>query len=137
MCLVSHRWQHMQSKTNGLANEGGKTGLGVHTGKPEGMRVNTTQRQAITLYGQALKQVEIFTYLGSMMTNSGGTDEDIRARIGKASGAFNALKPVWNSQTYSQKNKLRIFKSNVKSVLLYGCETWKPPMPHLSKCSPS
>jgi len=32
---------------------------------------------------------------------------------------------VWRSTAYSNNTKIRIFNTNVKSVLLYGCETWK------------
>ena len=35
------------------------------------------------------------------------------------------LKPVWNSTAYQYKTKLKIFRSNVLAVLLYGAETWK------------
>ena len=34
------------------------------------------------------------------------------------------LKNIWASGGISMRTKLRIFNSNVKSVLLYGCETW-------------
>ena len=32
---------------------------------------------------------------------------------------------MWNSTSISTKTKLRIFTTNVKSVLLYGSETWR------------
>ena len=35
------------------------------------------------------------------------------------------LKNIWASGGISMKTKLRIFNSNVKSVLLYRCETWR------------
>nr|KAG5693557.1 hypothetical protein BaRGS_011682 [Batillaria attramentaria] len=35
------------------------------------------------------------------------------------------LKNIWASKVVSIRTKLRIFNSNVKSVLLYGCETWR------------
>ena len=54
-----------------------------------------------------------------------GADEDVQSRINKARNAFVALKPIWNSTTLSKKSKLRIFNSNIKSVLLYGSETWR------------
>nr|KAG5707326.1 hypothetical protein BaRGS_005293 [Batillaria attramentaria] len=47
------------------------------------------------------------------------------ARIGKARAAMVMLKNVWASKVVSIRTKLRIFNSNVKSVLLYGCETWR------------
>ena len=46
-------------------------------------------------------------------------------RIKKARGAFGTLDTAWRSTTYSNNTKTRIFITNVKSVLLYGCETWK------------
>ena len=46
-------------------------------------------------------------------------------RIAKARTAFTILRPLWKSKTISRKTKLRIFNTNVKSVLLYGSETWR------------
>uniref|UniRef100_A0A0B7BF64 DUF6451 domain-containing protein n=1 Tax=Arion vulgaris TaxID=1028688 RepID=A0A0B7BF64_9EUPU len=39
--------------------------------------------------------------------------------------AFAVKHTVWKSTAISMKIKLRIFSSNVKSVLLYGSETWR------------
>jgi hypothetical protein len=38
---------------------------------------------------------------------------------------FVQLYPVWKNSRVSTRTKLRIFRNNVKSVLLYGSETWK------------
>ena len=35
------------------------------------------------------------------------------------------LKKVWNSREIDTSTKVRLFNSNVKSVLLYGAETWQ------------
>nr|KAG5704999.1 hypothetical protein BaRGS_022841 [Batillaria attramentaria] len=67
----------------------------------------------------------VFVYLGSVVNGQGGTDRDVTARIGKARAAMVMLKNVWASKVVSIRTKLRIFNSNVKSVLLYGCETWR------------
>ena len=47
------------------------------------------------------------------------------ARIGKARSAFNTLANIWRSREITTTTKLRIFNSNVKSVLLYGSQTWR------------
>jgi hypothetical protein len=60
-----------------------------------------------------------------MMTSTGGTEDEVKARIQKASAAFIQLYPVWIAREISIKTKLKIFKSNVKCVLLFVCETWK------------
>ena len=38
---------------------------------------------------------------------------------------IDSLKSIWRSSKISTKTKLRIFKSNVLGVLLYGAESWK------------
>jgi hypothetical protein len=73
--------------------------------------------------GDDIEAVEEITYLGSVVTRDGGSAEDVRARIRKANAAFIQLYPVWRAREITTTNKLRIFGTNVKAVLLYGCET--------------
>ena len=89
------------------------------------LKTGTTTEEAIKLITTALEEVESFTYLGSVIDVKGGTEADITARIGKARSAFTQLQNIWRAKNISQKIKVRLFNSNIKSVLLYGCETWK------------
>ena len=59
------------------------------------------------------------------MSNTGDGEVEIRARLAKASQAFASLRSTWKARNISQKTKLRIFRSNVVSTLLYGSESWK------------
>ena len=43
----------------------------------------------------------------------------------KARTAFNMLQKIWRSSQISRKLKVRLYKSNVLSVLLYGSECWR------------
>ena len=36
------------------------------------------------------------------------------------------LKRIWESRKINVKTKINLYKSNVRSVLLYGCTTWCP-----------
>ena len=56
---------------------------------------------------------------------NGGTEQDVARRIKKGNGVFVQLYPVWRNHNISKGVKIRIFNTNVKSVLLYACETWK------------
>ena len=47
----------------------------------------------------------------------------INSRITKAWGALNSLTRIWCSRIKTS-TKIRIFKSTVESILLYGCESW-------------
>jgi hypothetical protein len=57
----------------------------------------------------------------------GGTEENVKARIAKARTAFCLLKQIWKSReiTSRSRTKIRIFNTNVKSILLYRSETWE------------
>ncbi|VDO60405.1 unnamed protein product [Schistosoma curassoni] len=52
-------------------------------------------------------------------------DADVKARIGKARAAYLQLKNIWNSKQSSTNTKVRIFNTNIKTVLMYGAETWR------------
>ena len=87
--------------------------------------MNTTANAPVTVSGEPITEVESFVYLESVVDQQGGTDQVVTARIGKARAAFVMLKNIWASGGISMKTKLHIFNSTVKSVLLYGCETWR------------
>jgi hypothetical protein len=79
----------------------------------------------LCIHSEAIELETQFAYLGSIIENTGVTEADTTVRIGKAQIAFSALNKIWDSAAYSTQTKLRIFNTNVKAVLLYGCETWK------------
>ena len=124
LALLAHRLQHIQEKMDSLKATAECVGLKISREKTKLLRLNTNQG-AVTIGGESVEEVEEFTYLGSVVSKTGGTDEDIKARIRKAQQAFAVLRPVWKSTAISTKTKLRLFNSNVKAVLLYGSETWR------------
>ena len=85
------------------------------------------------LQQEEIKEVDKFTYLGSVVSKNGRADDDIKSRINKARHAFRSLRPIWRSSALSLHNKIRIFNTNVKSVMLYGSETWRTTKTNRSK----
>ncbi|CAG9118026.1 unnamed protein product [Plutella xylostella] len=125
ICLLATTLQDLTCTANAVQDEAQKTGLRVNAQKTVAMRVVTPNREQIKIGDKQVVDVPNFCYLGSVLTPTGGTDDDVDGRIKKAKGAFAQLTPIWRSNIISRDLKLRIFVSNVKSVLLYGCETWK------------
>ncbi len=125
LALLSHTCTQMQEKTSILEEEADKVGLHINVGKTKLLKINSTSSNNIKLKSGEIEEVSSFTYLGSIVDTVGGTEQDIKTRIGKARTAFNLLKKVWKSREITTTTKIRIFNSNVKSVLLYGAETWK------------
>ncbi|VDO95470.1 unnamed protein product [Schistosoma curassoni] len=115
----------MQMKTASVATVSASVGLSIHKGKTKVLKFKAESSNPITLDGETLEDVESFTYLGSIVDVQGGSDADVKARIGKARAAFLQLKNIWNSKQLSTNIKVIIFNTNVKAVLLYGAETWR------------
>nr|KAG5694139.1 hypothetical protein BaRGS_001466 [Batillaria attramentaria] len=129
LALLSHSHSQMQDKTTCLEATPAGTGLKINRRKTELMKINTTADTPVTVGGEPIREVDFFfffcVYPESVVDGQGGTDRDVTARIGKARAAMVMLKNVWASKVVSIRTKLSIFNSNVKSVLLYGCETWR------------
>ncbi|VDP06280.1 unnamed protein product [Schistosoma margrebowiei] len=115
----------MQEKTNSVAAASAAVGLNIHKGKSKVLRYNTECTNPITIDGENLEDVKTFTYLGSIIDEQSVSDADVKARIGKARAAYLQLRNIWNSNQLSTNTKVRIFNTNVKTVLLYVAETWR------------
>ena len=107
-----------------IAETSKKIGLEINVPKTKILKLNANSQEPITIGDQILEDVDCFEYLGSKIDEAGGTLTDVKARINKSRTAFASLNKIWNSNNISIKTKLRLFKSNVLSVLLYGAETW-------------
>lgn len=101
-----------------------KAGLRINKSKTKG-KINTRNVDKLELDGEEIDEVEDFANPGSNISKDGGSDRANQQRIGKARTAFIILSPVRKSKSMSRKTKLRIFNTNVKSVLLYGSEAWR------------
>ncbi|KAG0710360.1 Squamous cell carcinoma antigen recognized by T-cells 3 [Chionoecetes opilio] len=81
--------------------------------------------QSVHACGEDIEILESFTYLGSAVHNDGGSRQEVLRRIGIAHGVMDSLSgSIWRCRYLCRRTKIRIFKSLVIPVLLYGCETW-------------
>ena len=108
-----------------IEKESAKVGLKINVKKFKDMHIVMNNKQPLCIHNETIERVTQFTYLGSIIDNTGGTEADVMARLRTAQTAFSALNKIWQSSAYSMQTKLHIFNSNVKAVLLYSCETWK------------
>ena len=110
---------------NAVIKYASQAGLKKNVSKTKLLRVNATTACSLMVDGEKIEEVESFCYLGSYITRDGGAEKDAEHRIIKTSKAFGAMHKIWRSNKISTNLKIKFFKTNVLSVLLYGCETWK------------
>jgi hypothetical protein len=74
---------------------------------------------------QEIEIVNLFYYLGCIISRDQRIDKEIESRLMKATSAFHILRNIiWHRKVISIDAKLRIFRACVLSVLLYGSEVW-------------
>ena len=75
--------------------------------------------------GQALEEVDSFSYLGSTLGQTARVDKEVAIRLEKAGTVYQMWRrKVFGSRNLGKATKLHAFQSLVVSVLLYGAETW-------------
>ena len=78
----------------------------------------------ITVKGQRLQVVDKFTYLRSTLSRNVHIDDEVIARIAKASAAFGRLHgSIWDRSGIRHDTKLKVYRSVVLPTILYACET--------------
>ena len=106
--------------------------------KPLGLKVSWTKTkiqdfgnllapdtQSVHVCGEDIEVVESFTYLGSAVHNTMESCGEVNRRLGMAYGVMDSLnKSIWRCRYLSRRTKVRVFKSLVLPVFLYGSETW-------------
>ena len=66
----------------------------------------------ITMKGQRLQVVDKFTYLGSTLSRVVHIDDEVNARIAKASAAFGRLRgSIWDRSGIRLDTKLKVYRS--------------------------
>jgi len=91
----------MEEKLKRIKEEGELVGLYINKNKTKGIRVNTFNTQKFRLEEKEIEEVGSFVYLGSVVSESGGTEEDVASRIKKANGVFVQLYCVWRNLNIS------------------------------------
>ena len=69
------------------------------------MRVNISNMQKCRLEETEIEEVGSSVYPGIVMSESGGTEEDVVSRMKKANGVFVQLYPVWGNLYMSKQVK--------------------------------
>ena len=118
----------LQNLMDRVVNDSQALGMEVNTQKTECMVIkkNTATNVHCKIYinGAELKCVKSFRYLGSIVTEDGRCQSEIKSRITQAKCTFSELGNVLKNRTVAGKTKMNVLKCYVWSTLLYGCESW-------------
>jgi hypothetical protein len=82
------------------------------------------QSNYITAANKSFERVAEFKYLGATLTEQNFIHEEIRSRLNAGNACFHAVQNLLSSRLLSRYVKIKIYKTIILPVVLYGCETW-------------
>ena len=65
-----------------------------------------------------------FRYLGTTLTNKNCIQEEIKNRLQSGNACYHSVQNLLSSILLSKNIKIKIYRTIILSVVLYGCETW-------------
>ena len=71
-----------------------------------------------------LKRVEEFKYLGTTLTNQNSIQEEIKSRLKSGNACYHSVQNLLSSNLLSKNLKIKIYRTIILPIVLYGCETW-------------
>ena len=74
----------------------------------------------MTLGNEKIDQIGSFACLGSVISEDGGSSEDVKSKTAKAQSDFSQLKKVWKNRKTTLKTKIRILEGTVLTGVKYG-----------------
>ena len=80
--------------------------------------------EKVMLSGCSLEVMDRFCYLGDMLDACGGAESSTITRIRSGWKKFRELLPLLTTKATSLKIRGEIYATCVRSVMLYGSETW-------------
>jgi len=71
------------------------------------------------------EEVDQFRYLGTIFIPNGQSKDEILGRIAQARAAVGRLQRcLWYRSEIRRSTECRIYQALVRTILMYGCETW-------------
>ena len=126
IALLAGNEQDLQEVVSRLHQLGQKYGLKINKAKTKVMRMSkstTGKKMLIKVDGVRLEQVDSFCYLGSLVSNDGRCEKEVKRRIGIAKQAFLNCKELLRSDIKMGLRR-RLLNCYVWSTFLYGSEAW-------------
>jgi len=85
---------------------------------------NAGQSHSMKTDNSFFEQVEEFKYFGTTLTNQNSIQEEIKRGLKSGNACYYSVQNLLSSCLLSKNLKIKIYRTIILPVVLYGCETW-------------
>ena len=96
-----------------------------------GFSTTRCEVEEVSLDGQVVPRKDTFRYLGSMLQEDGGIDEDVNHRIKAGWMKWRQASGILCDKRVPQKLKGKFYSTAVRPAMLYGAECWPTKRRHV------
>jgi len=85
---------------------------------------NAGRIHSVRIGNSTFERMEEFKYLETTLTNQNYIAEGIKSRLRLGSACCHSVQNLLSSRLLSKNLKIKIYRTIILPVILYGCETW-------------
>jgi hypothetical protein len=118
----------IKKNTETLIDASKEVGLEINVEKTKYMLLshhqNIGRNRDIKITNRSFGDVLQFKYLGMTVTNENLIQEEIKRRLNSGNACYHSVQNFMSSRLLSKNLKIRLYKTIILPVVLYGCKTW-------------
>ena len=126
LVIFAKKEEELQRNINVWKENLGEYNLKINISKSKVMMISRSSRNIkIQIDNIQMEQVEDFKYLGTVIEAKGNNNLEVDSRIDSALKVYHSLRTsVINKKEISRKTKLTVYKTILRPVLMFACESW-------------
>jgi len=118
----------LKENTEAIVVAAKEIGLAVNADKTKYMIMSRDQNagrsHSMKTDNSSIERVEEFKYLGTMLTNKNSIQEEIKSRLKLGNACYYSVQNLLSSSLLFKKLNIKIYRTIILPIVLYGCETW-------------
>lgn len=129
LVLLAENEKYLIEQAEKLLDTAKRVGLDINAGNIEYMIVQRGKlmdnvHPYLEVESYKFKRVLEFKYLGSILIQKNNELIEIKARLQSGNKCCYGLNKVFKAKTISENFKIQLYRTLIRPVVMYGCETW-------------